>query len=282
VVEANYELAPLGRPGELLIGGDGLTRGYFKRPELTAEKFIRNPFSDDPDSRLYRTGDLVRRLSDGTFEFLGRLDNQVKLRGFRIELGEIETALARYPGVKEAVVALREDVPGDKRLVAYICTDQQALAVTAVREFLTGKLPNYMLPSAVVRMATMPLTPNGKVDRKALPAPDIASERRSTEFVAPQTAEESTLAAIWSEVLRVDRVGVRDNLFELGADSLHIFQIAARANKAGIRLAPAQFLKYRTIAALLEQLRDAPDDAPVMPAITRVSRQKYKVDRSSL
>jgi amino acid adenylation domain-containing protein len=282
VVEANGELAPLGRPGELLIGGDGLARGYFKRPELTAEQFIRNPFSDDPDARLYRTGDLVRRLSDGTFEFLGRLDNQVKLRGFRIELGEIEAALARYPGVKETVVALREDVPGDKRLVAYICTDQQALSVTAVREFLTGRLPNYMLPSAVVRIATMPLTPNGKVDRKALPAPDMAGERRSTEFVAPQTDQERTLAAIWSEVLRVDRVGVLDNLFELGADSLHIFQIAARANKAGIRVAPAQFLKYRTIAALLEQLRNAPDDAPVMPTITRVSRQKYKVDRSSI
>ncbi len=223
----------------------------------------------------------MRRLAGGTFEFLGRLDNQVKLRGFRIELGEIEAALARYPGVKDTVVALREDVPGDKRLVAYICTDHQALSVTAVREFLTGKLPNYMLPSAVVRVATMPLTPNGKVDRNAMPAPDPAGER-STQFVAPQTAEERTLAAIWSEVLRVERVGVQDNLFELGADSLHIFQIAARASKAGLRLAPAQFLKYRTIAALLEQMRNAPDDAPVIPAITRVSRQKYKVDRSSL
>ena len=281
VVEASGELAPFGRPGELLIGGDGLARGYFQRPELTAEKFLRNPFSADPTARLYRTGDLVRRLPDGTFEFLGRLDNQVKLRGFRIELGEIEATLARYPGVRETVVTLREDVAGDKRLVAYVCTDQQALSITAIREFLTGKLPNYMLPSAVVRMPSMPLTPNGKVDRKALPAPDNSGRERSAEFVAPQTDEERTLAAIWAEVLRVDRVGVQDNLFELGADSLHIFQIAARANKAGIQLAPAQFLKYRTIATLLQQARIAPASTPAMRPITRVAREKYRVERSS-
>ena len=278
VVDTNGELAPFGRPGELLIGGDGLARGYFNRPELTAEKFIRNPFSTDPKSRLYRTGDLVKRLGDGTFEFLGRLDNQVKLRGYRIELGEIEAVLSRYPAVREAVVALREDIPGEKRLVAYVVTEQQALAITAVREFLTGKLPNYMLPTALVRMTAMPLTPNGKVDRKALPAPDTSSNQRSTEYVAPQTDEERKLAAIWAEVLRVERVGVQDNLFELGADSLHIFQIAARAEKVGIKLAPIQFLKYRTIAALLEQ---APTAGPTMPPITRVSRAKYRVERPS-
>jgi amino acid adenylation domain-containing protein len=283
VVDAHDELVPMGRTGELLIGGDGLARGYYRRSELSGERFIRDPFSIDPSARLYRTGDLVRRLPDGTFEFLGRLDNQVKLRGFRIELGEIEEALLRYPGVREAVVALREDAPGDRRLVAYICTDHQALSLTPIREFLTGKLPNYMLPSAVVQMESMPLTPNGKVDRKALPRPEVGAER-TAEFVAPRTTQEQTLATIWAEVLRLEQVGVRDNLFELGADSLHIFQIASRANRAGIRVTPAQFLKYRTIASLLEQLAKGADDnpAPVLPGIVKVSREKYRVDRSSL
>lgn len=283
VIEAGGQLAPIGKPGELHIGGDGLARGYFQRSDLTAEKFIRDPFRGDFDARMYKTGDLVRRLPDGSFEFLGRLDNQVKLRGFRIELGEIEAALCRYPGVREAVVTLREDAPGDKRLVAYVVTDHQALTVTVVREFLTGKLPNYMLPSAVVRMDKMPLTPNGKMDRLAFPAPE-AHSAPSREFEAPRNDQERAMAAIWCEVLRVERVGIRDNLFELGADSLHIFQIAARASKAGIKIGPAQFLKYRTIAELLTQFNRQPPDGAVaaMPSITRVAREKHKVNRSSL
>jgi len=278
VLDVQGQAVPVGLPGELHIGGDGLARGYFRRPELTAEKFIRNPFSNDPHARLYKTGDLVRRMPDDTMEFLGRLDHQVKLRGFRIELGEIETALARYPGVKEAVVIVREDIPGDKRLVAYVTSDQQAITVTAVREFLTGKLPNYMLPSAVVRLDAMPLTPNGKIDRKGMPAPDVAPARQR-EFVAPRTDQEKMLAAIWSEVLHIEQVGVQDNLFELGADSLHIFQIAARANKAGLKLAPAQFLKYRTIATLLAQLEAEKSNGakPAMPAIVPVARDKYRL-----
>jgi amino acid adenylation domain-containing protein len=284
VLDAAGQPAPIGRPGELYIGGDGLARGYFRRPELTVEKFVApDPSRNGAGSRLYRTGDRVRRRPDGALEFLGRFDNQIKLRGFRIELGEIETALARYPGVREAIVTLREDVPGDKRLVAYITTDQQALTVTAVREFLTGKMPNYMLPSAVVRLDAMPLTPNGKVDRRALPGPDQTAIARGREFVAPGTAREKALADIWAEVLCVEQVGIRDNLFELGADSLHIFKIAARANQAGIRVLPAQFLKYRTIADLLAQLdgeTQPPDTA--MPGIVPVSREKYRIKRSSL
>ena len=277
VLDAHGQLAPTGVAGELHIGGDGLARGYFHRPELTAEKFIPNPFRSDRNARLYKTGDLVRRLSDGTLEFLGRLDHQVKLRGFRIELGEIETALARYPGVREAVVMVREDVPGDRRLVAYVISEQQAMSVTAVREFLTGKLPNYMLPAAVVRMDGMPLTPNGKIDRKALPVPETRRSARQREFVAPNTEREKALAEIWSQVLHLDRVGVQDNLFELGADSLHIFQIAARANKAGIKIAPAQFLKYRTIASLLAHVDSAGAAAdPAIPKIVKVSRDKYR------
>ena len=279
VLDSGGQVAPVGVPGELHIGGDGLARGYFRRPELTADRFVPNPFSSRADQRLYKTGDLVRQLPDGTFEFLGRLDNQIKLRGFRIELGEIESILSRYPGVRQAVVALREDTPGDRRLVAYLVTDQAALSVMAVREFLTGKLPNYMLPSAVVRVEAIPLTPNGKVDRRNLPAPDAIRLVREKEFVAPHTSQEKILAEIWAEVLHLERVGTRDNLFELGADSLHIFQIAARANKAGIKLAPAQFLKYRTIAALLEQLENGSAGVPntAMPAIVPVPRERYRV-----
>jgi amino acid adenylation domain-containing protein len=279
VLDTQNELAPIGVPGELHIGGDGLARGYFQRPELTTEKFIRNAFSSAPDSRLYKTGDLVRRNGDGSIEFLGRLDHQVKLRGFRIELGEIETVLARYPGVREAIVIVREDVPGDRRLVAYLTSDQQALTVVAVREFLTGKLPNYMLPSAVVRMDSMPLTPNGKIDRKALPAPDSGRTTRKREFVAPSSDQEKTLASIWAEVLHLEQVGVNDNLFELGADSLHIFQIAARAGKAGIKIAPAQFLKHRTITALLDEIAKNGNGhgKAAMSSIVPVSREKYRV-----
>jgi amino acid adenylation domain-containing protein len=278
VLDPQGQLAPIGLPGELHIGGDGLARGYFRRPELTAEKFIRNPFQNEPNARIYKTGDLVRRMTDGTMEFLGRLDHQVKLRGFRIELGEIETAMVRYPGVREAVVIVREDIPGDKRLVAYVTSDQQGLTVTAVREFLTGKLPNYMLPSAVVRLDAMPLTPNGKIDRKGLPAPDVAPTRRK-EFVPPRTNQERMLADIWSEVLHLEQVGIQDNLFELGADSLHIFQIAARANKAGLKIAPAQFLKYRTISSLLAQLETEKSNGtkPAMPAIVPVARDKFRI-----
>jgi amino acid adenylation domain-containing protein len=278
VLDSRRQLTPIGVPGELHIGGDGLARGYFHSPELTAEKFIPSPLTDTPGTRLYKTGDLVRRLPDGMIEFLGRVDYQVKLRGFRIELGEIETALARYPGVREAVVIVREDIPGDKRLVAYITSDHQAITVTAVREFLTGKLPNYMLPSAVVRMDALPLTPNGKIDRKSLPLPESGRVNRDKEFVAPRTDQEKLLAAIWSEVLHLDRVGIHDNLFELGADSLHIFQIAVRAEKAGIAIAPALFLRYRTIASLLAQLGTAAPNGKIgLPSIIPVAREKYRI-----
>lgn len=278
VLDAANQLVPMGVAGELHIGGDGLARGYFHRPELTAEKFIGNPYQPNSNSRMYKTGDLVRRKAEGTLEFLGRLDHQVKLRGFRIELGEIETALARYPGVKEAVVIVREDIPGDKRLVAYVTSDQQAITVATVREVLTGKLPNYMLPSAVVRLDVMPLTPNGKIDRKALPAPDTGRVARQREYVGPRTEQEKTLSAIWAEVLHLERVGIQDNLFELGADSLHIFQIVARAGKVGMKIPPALILKHRTIAAVFAQLESGSfSPAKATPNIVAVSRDRYRV-----
>ncbi len=277
VLDAANQLVPIGVAGELHIGGDGLARGYFHRPELTAERFVPDPFRTNTNARMYKTGDLVRRVPDGTIEFLGRLDHQVKLRGFRIELGEIETALARYPGVREAVVIVREDIPGDKRLVAYVTSDQQAITVATVREALTGKLPNYMLPSAVVRLDAMPLTPNGKIDRKALPAPDTGRAGRQKEYVAPRTEQEKTLSAIWAEVLHLERVGIQDNLFELGADSLHIFQIVARAGKVGMKIPPALILKHRTIAAVLAQLESGAVSAKAAPGIVAVSRDRYRI-----
>jgi amino acid adenylation domain-containing protein len=278
VLDAANQLVPIGVAGELHIGGDGLARGYFHRPELTAERFVADPFRSNKSDRMYKTGDLVRRVPDGTIEFLGRLDHQVKLRGFRIELGEIETALARYPGVKEAVVIVREDIPGDKRLVAYVTSDQQGITVATVREVLTGKLPNYMLPSAVVRLDAMPLTPNGKIDRKALPAPDTGRAARQREYVAPRTEQEKALSAIWAEVLHLERVGIQDNLFELGADSLHIFQIVARAGKVGMKIPPALILKHRTIAAVLTQFESgAASLAKAAPGIVAVSRDRYRV-----
>ena len=278
VLDTANQLVPIGVAGELHIGGDGLARGYFHRPELTAEKFVADPFQPNTNARMYKTGDLVRRVPDGTIEFLGRLDHQVKLRGFRIELGEIETALARYPGVREAVVILREDIPGDKRLVAYVTSDQQAITIATVREALTGKLPNYMLPSAVVRLDAMPLTPNGKIDRKALPAPDTGRAARQREYVAPRSEQEKTLAAIWAEVLHLERVGIQDNLFELGADSLHIFQIVARAGKVGMKIPPALILKHRTIAAVLLQFEaGAASPAKAAPGIVAVSRDRYRI-----
>jgi amino acid adenylation domain-containing protein len=278
VLDGEGQVVPIGIVGELHIGGDGLARGYFHRSELTTEKFVSAEIDGMVGKRIYKTGDLVRRLANGTFEFFGRLDHQVKLRGFRIELGEIETALGRYPGVKEAVVVVREDVPGDKRLVAYVTSDQQALTIAPVREFLTGKLPNYMIPSAVVRLDAMPLTPNGKIDRKALPAPAGGRSSREKEFTAPRTEQEKIMADIWAEVLHLERVGIHDNLFELGADSLHIFQIVARVGKAGIKVAPATILKHRTIAAVFAQLEASNSGtAKSAPTIAAVSRDKYRV-----
>jgi aryl carrier-like protein len=255
VLDQELQFVPIGVPGELYISGLGLARGYHDRPELTAEKFVANPFSQEPGTRMYKTGDLVRRRHDGTLEFLGRLDNQVKLRGFRIELGEIESVLGNHPGVAQGVVSLREDVVGERRLIGYIVPAKDATPSTAeLREFLVKKLPAYMAPAAYVTLDAMPLTPNGKIDRGALPAPDWSKQQERIAYTGPRNPEEETMAGIWAEVLRLERVGINDNLFELGADSLHVFQITARANRAGISVTPRQVLQLRTIAAIFDQL----------------------------
>src|SRR6202041_200574 len=209
---------PIGVSGEIYIGGAGVARGYLNRPELTAERFVADPFSGEACARLYRTGDLGRWRPDGSIEYLGRNDHQVKIRGFRIELGEIESRLLNCPGLREAVVLAREDQPGEKRLVAYF-TGEPDIPVATLRSHLADTLPDYMVPAAYVRLEALPLTPNGKLDRRALPAPeDDAYGERAYE--APEGPIETAIAAIWSELLHLERIGRHDNFFELGGLSL--------------------------------------------------------------
>jgi amino acid adenylation domain-containing protein len=230
ILDHRLQPTPVGVPGELYIGGAGVARGYLNRPELTAERFISNPFSDQPEARLYKTGDLARYLPNGDIEYLGRIDYQVKIRGFRIELGEIETALAQYPGVEQAVVLAREDNPGLQRLVAYVVPDEQVThpKSSELRDFLKKQLPDYMVPSAFVLLSALPLTPNGKVDRRALPAPDATMLAGETVYVAPRTPVEGVLTNLWVEVLNLERVGIHNNFFELGGHSLLATQLISR------------------------------------------------------
>jgi amino acid adenylation domain-containing protein len=224
---------PIGVPGELYIGGAGLARGYLNRPELTADKFIPNPFSDNPGARLYRTGDLARYLPDGNIEFLGRTDDQVKIRGYRIELGEIEAMLGQHPSVGKAVVLAREDSPEDRRLVAYVATASGSTpSAIELRSFVQQKLPEYMVPSVFMFLDVLPLTPNGKLDRNALPAPDQSRPELEETYTAPRTPTEEMLAEIWAEVLKIEKVGVHDNFFNLGGHSLLATQVMSRIREA--------------------------------------------------
>jgi acyl carrier protein len=219
-------------------------------------------------------------LPSGNFEFLGRIDGQIKLRGFRIELGEIESVLAQHASIKQAVVVVREDVPGDKRLVAYLVPNAGGIpAAGQLRSFLLTKLPDYMVPAGFITVTEIPLTPNGKVNRNALPAPDWAHQSRSTPYTEPRNAGEKQMADIWAEVLRLEKVGIYDNLFELGADSLHVFQIVARANKTGINVKPRQILQFRTIAAVLDELSKSKKGRSEAPALAPISRSKYRLVR---
>ncbi|GIV95388.1 MAG: hypothetical protein KatS3mg057_0045 [Herpetosiphonaceae bacterium] len=252
VLDEYMQLVPVGVPGELYIGGDGLAWGYLGRPALTAERFVPDPFGPTPGGRLYRTGDLVRWRAEGQLEFLGRIDQQVKLRGFRIELGEIESALRRQAGVRDAVVVLREDRPGDKRLVAYVTPAPGAqLLVSALREALQRELPVYMLPSAIVPLDALPLTPNGKLDQSALPTPTLVIDEAPLSD-APLSPAEQMLAEIWTQVLGVEHVGRHDNFFALGGDSILAIQAIARANQAGFQLSTRMLFQYQTIAELAE------------------------------
>jgi amino acid adenylation domain-containing protein len=257
VLDAQLQPVPVGVSGELYIGGAGVARGYLGRPELTAERFVPDPFSGEAGARLYRTGDAARYLADGNLEFLGRLDDQVKVRGFRIELGEIEAALRECAGVRDVAVVAREDAPGQRRLVAYVVPDGQPPAINALREQLGRTLPEYMVPSAFVSLESLPLTPNGKVDRKALPAPEVTREELGSAYVAPRTPEEEMLAELWSQVLGVERVGVHDNFAELGGHSLLATQLMARVREAFQVEVPLRTLfEAPTVAELAKQVAE--------------------------
>ncbi|MBW4508527.1 MAG: amino acid adenylation domain-containing protein [Scytonematopsis contorta HA4267-MV1] len=254
ILDANHELVPIGVPGELYIGGDGLALGYLNRPQLTSEKYITNPF--ERKSKLYKAGDLARYLPDGNIEFLGRIDNQVKIRGFRIELGEIEAVLNTHPQIEQAVVITREDVSGNKRLVAYVVSNYELLSTNQLRELLKQKLPEYMVPSAFVTLDTLPLTANGKIDRRALPAPDIENGF-ALQFVAPRTPTEEVIANICAEVLGLKLVGINDNFFEMGGHSLLATQVISRLREAfSIDLPLRRLFDFPTVAGLAEQIEN--------------------------
>jgi amino acid adenylation domain-containing protein len=269
VLDAGMQPVPAGVPGELYAGGAGLALGYLNRPELTAEKFVADPFA--AGARLYRTGDRVRWRADGTVEFLGRVDTQVKIRGFRVEPGEVEAVLRAWPGVREAAVVVREDAPGDRRLVAYVAGE---VAVDEVREHLRGRLPEHMVPAAFVRLDALPLTANGKLDRKALPAPEF--ESAEDRYVAPRTPVEEVLAGIWAEVLGLERVGVEESFFALGGHSLLATRVVSRVREVfGVELPLRALFEGPTVAELagrVEEMRRA--ELPVLPAVVPVERTR--------
>jgi thioesterase domain-containing protein/acyl carrier protein len=253
ILDRQLKPVPIGITGELYLGGAGLARGYWQKPELTAEKFIPHPFSTDPTARIYQTGDLARYLPNGDIECLGRIDFQVKLRGFRIELGEIETLLCQYPGIGQAVAIVREDKTADRRLVAYLildpATDPDTVSIASqLREFLASKLPSYMVPSAFVFLERFPLTPNGKINRTGLPAPLYTRQVAST-FVASQNELERELAQMWAQVLGIEQIGITDNFFELGGHSLLAVRLITEIERRWQQKLPlATFLAAPTIA----------------------------------
>jgi amino acid adenylation domain-containing protein/non-ribosomal peptide synthase protein (TIGR01720 family) len=250
ILDENGQLVPIGVPGEMHVGGAGLARGYLRRPELTAQRFISDHVTGRKGARLYKTGDLARFLPGRDIEYLGRIDHQVKIRGFRIELGEIESVLLQHPAVGSAVVMAREDEPGIKRLAAYVVTSQPAPDVSILREHLKKKVPDYMVPAAFVFLDALPLTASGKVDRKALPVPESQRPELTRRYVAPRTAAEKTLSEVWSKALRVEKVGIEDNFFELGGDSILSIQIISAARREGLKLTPKLLFSNQTIASL--------------------------------
>jgi amino acid adenylation domain-containing protein/non-ribosomal peptide synthase protein (TIGR01720 family) len=261
VLDERREPVPIGVPGELYVGGAGVARGYLDRPELTAERFLESPFH--AGERLYRTGDQARWMEDGTLEYLGRIDEQVKIRGFRIELGEIEAALLGHDAVREAVVVAREDRPGDRRLVAYVvAVEGRSVAPGELRSHLGETLPDYMVPAAFVPMEAIPLTGNGKVDRKALPVPGVEPRPEGAAYTAPASELEHTIAAVWAEVLDVERVGAHDNFFELGGNSLLLLQVSSRLQaELGGELRMVDLFRYPTVGALAASLASNSLDA---------------------
>jgi acyl carrier protein len=256
VVDSRMQPVPPGTAGELCISGTGLAREYLNQPQQTAERFVANPFIKD--AKMYRTGDLARFLPDGNIEFMGRIDHQVKIRGFRVEPAEIEAVLKQHPAVKQSVIVPYEDKAGEKRLAAYIVSGKKPNK-EELRVFLAQQLPEYMVPSGFVVMDSLPLTANGKVDLKALPNPEQQPVEAEREFVAAKNPEEEKIVAIWSEVLKINRVGVTDNFFELGGHSLLATQIISRIrNTFRVQMPLHSFLQTPTVAGLAEKLASCP------------------------
>ena len=267
LVDRHLNLVPFGVAGELCIGGESLSRGYLHRLDLTAEKFIPNPFSDEPGARIYKTGDLVRYLSDGNIEFLGRIDHQVKIRGFRIELGEIETVLGQHPAVERAVVIEDDNLIAKgkgKRLVAYVVLKQkQALTIDDLGCFLMEHLPDYMIPSNFLFLDELPLTPNGKVDRKALPTPEGIRPELTEAYVAPKTDIQKTIAETWQQALKVEKVGLHDNFFDLGGHSLLLIEIHSKIRSVINKdISMMDMFKYPTVKSLADYLSEESNEQP--------------------
>ena len=255
VLDESLQPVAKGVTGELYIGGDGVGLGYLNRKQLTDERFILDPFSRNRRGRLYRTGDLARINDEGNLVYLGRIDNQVKIKGYRIELDEVETILSQSQGVRDCAVLAREDLTGERRLIAYVVVDESQQTIDELRKALKTKVPDYMVPTTFVAMESLPLTSNGKVDRQALPAPDRKLSECKQACVAKPTQVEKTLMKIWAEVLQVEQVGVNDNFFDLGGDSILGTLILARAAQAGVKISPRQLFEHQTIAALSNATR---------------------------
>jgi non-ribosomal peptide synthase protein (TIGR01720 family) len=258
LLDQDGSLAPIAVPGEIHVGGAGLARGYCGRPQTTAEKFVPHPAPPAPGDRLYRAGDWARYWPDRDLEYLGRKDHQVKIRGFRIELGEIEKALAQHPAVSQCAVLVRDDALRERRIVGYVVTDGSAVTEGELRAHLQRKLPGHMVPAVFAFVDRLPLTPSGKLDPRALPPPEGARRPVEDDYVAPRNETEAALSLIWQEVLGLDRVGVHDNFFALGGDSILSIQVVARSGARGLKLTPRQIFQFPTVSALAEVVGQAP------------------------
>jgi natural product biosynthesis luciferase-like monooxygenase protein len=289
ILDEDLQPVPINVPGELFIGGDGVVRGYLNRPDLSAERFLPNPFANRSGARMYRTGDVARYRPSGQIEFLGRADHQVKIRGYRIELGEIETILAQFPGVRESVVVARADEQGDKRLVAYVVPEQpatetarpdDALSIGTLRNFVRENLPEYMVPAAFIVLEALPLTPNGKIDRRALPAVETVRREVAVDYVAPETEAEQTIARIWQEVLRVEKAGIHDNFFDLGGNSLLLVRVHSKLRSASKKdISLIEMFRHPTISMLAKLVsHEQKEKSAVQQAQGRAGKQLESIN----
>jgi acyl carrier protein len=279
ILDQNLLPVPVGIVGELMIGGAGVARGYLSQPELTAQRFILDPFQANSDTRLYRTGDIARYLPTGDLEILGRTDQQVKIRGHRVELGEIEALLGEHPAVRESVVVARETPNGDKRLIAYVIPrDGQNPTQREVRQYVQERLPDHMVPAQIVFMTLFPQTPNKKIDRNALPVPDADTIQSECAFQPPATDAEKILATLWAELLDVQRVGRHDNFFESGGHSLLAMQLVSRVRtRFGVNLPLKNLFEHPTVAGLAEAI-DALSWSASTKAPTQAAGEREEVE----